>query len=292
LKIQQLTILCTAILAFQQCRPKPIDIKVKQAPEKIAVSSLAIADNFMVVWLSRSFSALEKDKQLDEQSERLLVKNATVLIRHDNITDTLFPLDAGIYVTGKITLSEYSGYDLYVLDPGTGQQITATTVMQPYCRFDSIKPYKTVSGRDTSCRIYFELSDDLSHENYYVVNYAKQSEASTANNGKSADVNRILSGKMSVVETKFDLLTDASFTNGKYTGDKLLEQTRPSDTVAVSVAAISKGYYEFLTAFKRSGTLLNALTGEPITFPSNVKNGLGYFNAYVPQIKYFYLKEY
>jgi hypothetical protein len=292
-QITYIASLFTITIFLQSCRPKPIDIYVKTAPVKMVVASSVIQDGFIIVFLSRTFSGLEgklnKDSLGLEFFEKIAVTNAFVTINHNGIIDTLFELEGGFYGTQNLQFKEYDNYDLYARDNKTGEEITATTNLLPYYQFDVIKPYKVFNGIDTACRVYFELSDDLTRENYYVVNYIRKEEKKT---GKRIDVNRVFSGNGASVETDFDLLNDDSFTDGKYKVDKILKSVKPSDSLAISLASISRGYYEFLTAFKRSGSLINTLTSEPINYPTNVRNGYGYFNAYTPEILFIDMRLY
>ena len=86
---------------------------------------------------------------------------------------------------------------------------------------------------------------------------------------------------------EYELLNDASFTNNVLIKESPLRNLRATDSIAVEIANISKGYYEFLAAAKRNGDLLTQFTAESIHFPTNVKNGYGFFNAYYPHAKIF-----
>jgi hypothetical protein len=292
-KINQWLLISFFISALVACKPKPIDIHVKPAPPKIVVASSVLADNFILVFLSRNFSSFESKANSDSLSEqffdKVAIKNAFVTITHKNITDTLFQLGDGFYGSINLGFEAYDDYSLYAMDLESGQEVTATTNLLPFYQFDVLNPYKVVNGKDTACRVNYELSDDLTRENYYVVNYIRKDESKK---GKKVDVNKLFSGKGASTETDFDLLKDDSFTDGKYKVDKILKDVRPTDSLAISVSSISKGYYEFLTVFKRSGTLINTLTSEPLSYPTNVKNGYGYFNAYTPQILFIDMKAY
>ena len=59
----------------------------------------------------------------------------------------------------------------------------------------------------------------------------------------------------------------------------------------ILLSNISEGYYQFLKSRERSGNLLSDITNEPVNYPSNVNNGLGYFNTHYPSIRFFDLKE-
>lgn len=279
------------LILLAGCKPKPIDIQVKQAPTKMVVSSTFLPGGALLVLLTRNFSGQESIQNDDgisvEFYEKLIVKNALVTITHNNITDTLFEAADGIYISDSLQFSDYDKCTLYAKDNTAGQEITAETIVLPFYNFDTLRPYKLTYGSVTTCRVYYELTDDLTKENYYVVNYIRKDETKK---GRRIDVNKLFSDNGASVETDFDLLNDQNFTDGKYRADKILKGVKSSDSLAISLASISRGYYEFLTAFKRSGSLINVLTSEPITYPTNVKNGYGYFNVYTPNVIYIDMK--
>lgn len=287
-------LICTLLVScFSACRPKPIDIKVSPAPVKLSISSSVIPNRFVFVAVTKSFSSLDNQNGSDSISEdlvnKILVKNALVIIRYADKIDTLVRLADGLFGSTKTLLSNYTTYDLSVKDLDTQLEITANTYMLPYYSFDSIRPYKIIEGKDTLCKLHIELKDDLNNENYYVINYIKKENKG----GLSAlNVDQFFSKGSGSYQNYFDLLNDASFNNGRYITEKELENINPKDSLVVTVSNISKGYYEFLSTYKRAGSLINTLTGEPINYPSNVKNGYGYFNAYYPQILFFDMKNY
>ena len=62
------------------------------------------------------------------------------------------------------------------------------------------------------------------------------------------------------------------------------------DSLMILLSNISEGYYSFLMSRERSGNFLAEATNEPINYPSNVENGLGYFNTHYPSLRFFDLK--
>ena len=87
-------------------------------------------------------------------------------------------------------------------------------------------------------------------------------------------------------------MDDNSFSNNIYSTSKKLDEATYRDSIAVILSHVTKGYFEFLNAFKKSGALINQLTGEPINYPTNVNNGYGYFNAYFPTTRIYDLNKY
>jgi hypothetical protein len=61
-----------------------------------------------------------------------------------------------------------------------------------------------------------------------------------------------------------------------------LEIKSDKSYVLVHLAKIDKGYFDYLSAYEKSGNILSQLTSEPISLPTNIVNGYGYFTLYQP----------
>jgi hypothetical protein len=293
ISIQSLSIFILAAVLINGCTPKPIDIDVKPSDPRLVVSSQIIPQKIMTVLLTKSFSPLEplsnKDSLTQENINKILVTNAFVTVSYNNRIDTLKMLTAGIYVSANTLLINDGIYTLYARDPSTGYSVTAVTNLLPQVKFDTVYPTVVKNPGDTIVTINYGLSDNVNEENYYVTNFILKQPSK----GGNLDISSYFNSGSNKILSEFDLLNDASFTNGKLSKQTIISPVvKPSDTIAVEVAHISKGYYEFLTAYKRSAKLINQLTGEPINYPSNVQNGYGYFNAHYPDGKIFYLPDY
>jgi hypothetical protein len=62
------------------------------------------------------------------------------------------------------------------------------------------------------------------------------------------------------------------------------------DTIVATLFNVTKDYYEYQNSYKRSKGLFTQIIGEPITLPTNVKNGYGYFNMAFPAFEILYVK--
>jgi len=275
------------------CVPKPIDIDVKAADPKLVLASQVIPNQIMIVSLTRSFSALEGQGIQDSDSlnndflDKILVKDAFVTVTYFGNVDTLFMISPGVYASINTLQYSYGTYTLYARDPQTGEEINATTQLIPQVQFDTIYPIVIKNPGDTVIKVNYTFHDDPSSENYYVVNYIRKTNSSSP-----VDINQVFSqGKNGIIK-EFELLDDNSFTNSVFTASKELQEATPHDSIAVMLSHISKGYFEYLNAFKKSGAIINQLTGEPINYPTNVNNGYGYFNAYYPTTRIFDLNNY
>lgn len=279
------------LFIIQGCVPEGIDINVKPSEPRIAVASQIIPQSFIFVTLTKSFSPLEPlatGGAVDSTAfNKFLVTNAFVTVSYNNQIDTLHMLTPGIYISTTILLANYNTYTLNVIEPNSGLQTSAVTTMLPQVQFDTVYPVIIKNPTDTVVKIKYVLRDNPNEENFYVVNYILKQPSKGAN----LDISSYFSKGSNKILSTFDLLNDASFTDNLLTKESILK-VGSTDSIAVEIANISKGYYEFLTAFKRTGNILNALETEPIHFPSNVQNGYGYFNAYYPNSRIFYLGQY
>ena len=275
------------VLFFSSCIPKPIDIDIKPPTPKLVIASQIIPNSIMLVSVTRSFSALNSSAQSNNVSQNLLdtvlVSNAFVTVTHGTIIDTLFMLSPGIY--GSINVLQQTGgtYELYVHDTQRNLEAQASSILLPRVLFDTVTPFVTRSPQDTTVAIEYTFTDDPSTANYYLVNYIVKLHSGDP---LSIDLNSYFPNQQNKVLSDFDLISDQTFT-GTYTKRTDLFTATGTDTIAVTLSNISKGYFEFLTAFKRANGVINTLTGEPITYPTNILGGFGYFNTHYPDVKYY-----
>lgn len=269
----------TFIAFTQSCVPDPIDIDVTPADPKLCISSVVLGNNGIVIGLTRSYSPLQQSPESDTLGQQLvdqiLVTGATVTISYLNQLDTLYELSPGIYTNLFTTITEGVNYTVRASDPVSGESVWAATIMQPEAVLDTVYPYIDRTTTDSLVHFKFTLFDNAATENYYVVNFIKKVQGDS-----TFDINSVFAAGSNEVLTEFELYDDQAFTNGSLNKDVIVFSAEQTDTVAVTVSEISKGYYEFLTAMKRSSSIFNQLTGEPITYPSNVEGGYGFFTMH------------
>lgn len=289
--IKNNVVLLTATIFLFSCVPQPIDIDVPPAETKLVVASQVIPNQIMFVALTRSFSALDQPAENDSvpQSflDSILVSNALVTITYSGQTDTLFMVTPGIYASVNTLYVTGGSYKLNAYDAATNQKITATSTMLAQTTFDTVYPVKELVGKDTLVSLDYTFKDNPNEDNWYVINIYNQSKKK---DGASIDINSHLGvGSNKLID--FVLLSDKTIKNIHHELREL-PGVGFTDTLAVTVSNISEGYFRFLSAYKRSGTIFNQLTGEPINYPSNVIGGYGFFNTYYPDVKILYVKDY
>jgi hypothetical protein len=280
------------------CRPKPIDIDVSPATPKMVIASQIIPNRIMLVNITNSFTALEgknvnsQDSLNNDFLNSLFVKDAIVTVTYLDKQEKLLMVNPGVYASANVLQYEYGNYFISIINPATNQEATATTTLVPKVKFDTVYPSVTRNINDTLVKINFTLSDNPSTDNYYVINYISKQKNNKLTAASLLDINQVFTRGKNAVNKEFELLDDNSFVNNVYKVNKTIGDVGPDDSLAIVLSNISKGYYEYLNAYKRSGALINQLTSEPINYPSNVTNGYGYFNAYYPSVYFFNLKNY
>jgi hypothetical protein len=283
------TLITFLALIFTACQTKPLEVSIPQQEQKTVVFSQVIPGQTMIVALTKSFGALElQPNQGDSVGtdflDTLLEDDATVTISYGGRTDTLFQIEKGLYAS--INTPQNSGiiYDLKIITD-QGKEVTASAYMLPKVDFTSVSPSVNI-GKDTTTTIKYTFDDFPNQENWYMINFYKQ-----ARELSGLDVNSIfINGSNNLVRT--EIVSDATF-NQEYSGSSTFDASEmsPSDTIAVTISNINEQYFKFLDLRKRGGNIFSEVTREPISYPSNVNNGYGFFNTHYPDIKIYDLNE-
>jgi hypothetical protein len=283
-------LMLTAIV-LGSCRPKPIAIDIAQGPPQIAIASTVLDAHTVYVAASYSITSLANlDDTSNGQSPipltSIQVDSALVTIISGEQTDTLTKVFPGLYQT---TLNLVSGntYTLTVHDYKSGQTVAANTTYQSALTLDSMKPIITRRTRDTGIQLKLDLRDDRPGTNYYVVAYDNVNPQTIPSAIGSANFSILNADEMKRVE----VFSDAEAVNG-YISETFNIDLHATDTLYVQYGRIDKGYYDFLSSYKRSGSILTQATAEPVTLPTNIINGLGYFSLYDAGRAAFVLRDY
>lgn len=269
------------------CLPDPIDVDVQEMEKKMVVASQIIPNQVMVVAVTHSFSPLTgfgtglNGNPNQDFISQLLVPDAIVKVKHPNGESNLTMVTPGIYMSVDILQEAYGAYELSVKNPTTGQEITAKTTLLPTVPFNSATPIvKSINDTLNEVYIKYELTDIPNKNNYYVLSYY------TLKNGQLPGSIPIGTGTlMGENSANYELISDNIAVNGKIEQEVFLPSINVGDTIAISVSNITQEYFEFLSARKRSGNLFTMLTGEAITYPTNVVNGYGFFNVTFPDVR-------
>ncbi len=276
-------LLASLIIVLYSCRPKPIDIKIDEEPQKLVISSQVIPNDIMIVTVSKSFGSLAYSEENGDIAStdiinELLVQDALVIISYNDVTDTLHSIEdlPGIYISIETPQYLNANYNLFVHDSQTGETVTSLTNMLEQVTFNSVSAIASSSQSFDVVTVNYDFTDPENEENWYMVNFYTQSNSSVEN-GSPFSTN-------SSIPTETVLLSDRTFENSTYIGNHDLFDWN-QDTVLVSISNINEDYYDYLTIRQRSGNLFTDLVKEPINYPTNVLGGYGFFTAHFPDLK-------
>ena len=273
-------VLLIAIITFTACQPKPIDIEVEQAPPKLVIYSQVIPNSVMLIYVSKSFGALdysENDKADTSRNallDRIMVKNANVSISYNGITDELkaIPEIPGLYASITIPQFINTEYKLSVIDPETALSIKSKSTMLKQIPFDEVSA-KVGEGEDSiNTIVSVKFTDPADEINWYMINIY-------GNNKENDDPNNIF--MKSTGNNVIALLDDQGFNGEQFIGEQIMYQW-VSDTVFASISNISQQYYDYLVLHKKGGSAINQIFAEPINYPTNIEGGYGFFNTHYP----------
>lgn len=271
-------------ILFASCEPEALDIDVPQADSKMVVYSQALPDQALIVTLSKSFSALSAPNEPEDTTKQdsvnnvflnqFLVDSAIVTINGLDYNDTLERLAKGVYVAPFFPYTPGNSYQLSAYDPATNFFVTSVTTTLPIVSFDSISAIRTGDEEDDDdsleLTLKYKVNDPIGEENYYLVSVYGDSipESNFFSFEEDANANSI------------------AFSDREYPLGEVIREDEfflsTADSMVVTLTNISKAYFEYIEARDRSG---NSFLSEPISFPTNVNNGFGYFNIHFPSTR-------
>lgn len=275
--------LCLLIIMLQlvACLPEPLEVRnMPVAKPEIVVSTQLIPDRSLLVFLTRTFGALEHTEERDPEEllKQIALNDALVTITGPDGTDTLRFLKDGFYGGVFIPFQEEALYELSIRSESLGE-VHATTRVQTQVSIKEAEADLFYNDfGDTLATIDYSFLDPEAH-NWYLLNVQKFDR-------ETAEQNIINPHAF----TK--LLSDTDF-EGRLVEDQFQfapEAYAPGDTIAFTLSNISEEYYHFMQLRLENRLNLMDFLGEPVNYPSNVVGGKGYFNLYVPDVRFFVLE--
>jgi hypothetical protein len=274
-----LLLLGCLIVLLQGCTPDPLEVKnIPKVKSQIVVSSQIIPNRSLLVLLTKTVGALEASDDSDPQQllDQIAVNDAVVTVTGPLDSYRLSFLGNGVYGGLIIPFKNNETYTLRVVSETLGE-VTASTTVKPLIRFQEIKA--ALSSDDTLAQITYSLKDP-EIANWYMINVQEVES-------KDLAVNLINPRAY----TK--LLEDSQFNGSEY-GEQfrvLFHKYKQGDSVLVSLSNINEDFYKFMKLRIDNRYSLVEFLGEPVNYPSNVVGGKGFFNLYIPDIRFFVLEK-
>ena len=276
------SLLAGLLLLVVSCLPDPLEVgSVPGAKPEIVVSSQITSDQSLMVFLTRTFGALDAndEKSPQELLSLIAIQDALVIIEGPGGRDTLHLLGNGLY-GGDLIPPFKSGerYNLYINSPEFGT-VYATTEVKPKVAFDSVEAELSNNGLDDSLAQINFTFQDTPEDNWYMINVQEIQQGDP--------IEDMLNPKAFTI-----LVPDDDFNGKSYSeGFKVFPRdNKRGDSIAVSLSNISEEYYRFMKLRVDNRFNLIEFLSEPVNYPSNIVGGKGYFNLYVPDVRYFVLR--
>jgi len=260
---------------FYACMPEPLEVEnIPVIRPQIVVSSQILSDTLVVVALTKTLGALDAGKRSDPYDliAEIAINDAFVTITTKGVTYELKHLQDGAYQGFYIPLAAGDECHLSVKSAAFGE-VSATTVVQQPVYFDTLKAETYYNGFDEFAQVSYMLTDPPS-TNYYMINVQ----------GAKKDV--VIKNIMNP-DAYIKLLEDGEF-NGLVFSDVFNSapyKFEEGDSIAISLANVSKDYYDFLKLRVVNRLGLVEYLSEPIDYPSNVRGGRGFFNLHIPDVR-------
>lgn len=273
--------IATTMFGIASCLPDPLEVDgIPVVKPQIVVSSQIVPDQSLVVLLTKSFGALDASDDSDPQAllDQIAVTDALVTLRRGNETDTLLSLGNGFYGGSFIEFVPGAEYTLDVESESLGK-VTSTTQVKPQVTFEDLEADLVFDNfDDTLAQITYSLNDPA-EKNWYMLNVLKVEQEELMEN--------LLNPRDFV-----RLVDDAAFNESYFTETFRVfpREFDDGDTIAVYLSNISREYYDFIQLRLDNRFSLVEFISEPLNYPSNVVGGKGYFNLYIPDIRFIVLE--
>lgn len=269
-------------LLLASCLPDPLEVtNIPAVKPEIVVSSQIIPDEGLVVLLTKTIGALDasNDSDPEELLAQIAVRDAVVMIQGPQGEYVLDSLGDGLYGGIAIPFNEGEQYTLTINSASLGK-VEATTTVFPQIQFDFVdaKLYYN-QYNDTLAEVSYAIQDPLD-ENHYMINVQEVEREDFVEN---------LINPRAFTE----LVKDTDFNGGRYQRSFRVfpRNYDPGDTIAVSLSNISDEYFEFIQLRLDNRFSFVEFLGEPLNYPTNVIGGRGFFNLYIPDVRFFVLDE-
>lgn len=273
-------ILAGVISMLSSCLPDPLEVdNVPMVKREMVVASQMLPEETLLVLLTRTFGALEigGNNNIGEILDKIAVNDALVTIEGYGAIDTLQFLGNGFYGGVEIDFKAGEKYTLHAESEALGE-VSAETTVKPHVSFKHVDA-ELVNNEygDTLIQVIYTFQDPLP-QNWYMMSVQK------------IEAERFIEDAINP-KTYTRLLDDVKF-NGELYTERVSVVARHyaiGDTIAIMLSNIHEDYYEFINLRMDNRASFLEFLGEPVNYPSNVRNGKGFFNLYLPDIRTFVL---
>lgn len=269
----------STMLLITGCLPDPLEVEnIPDLEETVVIGSQDLPGQFLAVSVTKNFNALAAgpDSDVEALLEELAIDTLSLQVEVRGQQYPLVAIDSlpGLYVGTNVPEFVNEEYTLNFTHPINKKEVRAHSYLMPFVGFDSLSIDLKLTPFDTLFRVSLQI-DDPPGKNWYLINLQEFNE--------DYDIQRL-------PYTELIEDDDEAAKRIKHEFIVPFRDYRQGDTVLVSMANISQEYFEFRSLRKDQRYIFIENLGEPITYPSNVENGLGFFNTHLPDVRLFLLE--
>lgn len=268
------------LMLLSACMPDPLEVdNVPMVKKEMVVASQMLPEETLLILLTRTFDALEisSNSDVEELLEMIAINDALVTVSARGAVDTLLSLGNGFYGGIEIAFEAEESYTLHAMSEELGE-VTAETTVKPHISFKHVEAELTYNEYgDTLIQVIYAF-EDPALQNWYLMS-----------------VQKIEAGKFienAINPRAYTRLLDDKALNGEVYTERVSVVARNfaiGDTITVMLSNIHQDYYEFMKLRMDNRFNFLEFLGEPVNYPSNVMNGKGFFNLYLPDMRTFVL---
>lgn len=276
--LKLLVLIFSAIVLFISCE-KDITVNLPKQKQQYIVEGYI--ENGLPAYVMLSKTADYFSPVDSTALQQYMVKNATIVISDGDITDTLLQVDPSIgyfYFSPKIIGQTGKNYSLRIITPDN-ELLTAETKMLPAVPLDSVW-FKIQEGKDSLGYVWAHLKDPDTLGNCYRW-FAKRLNKDKMFIAPSGSVfeDKFINGKA------FDFAYNRGHLPNSTASEDENEEAgfyKTGDTIMVKFCTITEESYKFWRQAESQAGSSGSPFGSPAVFPTNIKGGIGIFEAFNP----------
>ncbi|NMM50037.1 DUF4249 family protein [Marinigracilibium pacificum] len=254
------------------CIPDPLPVdNIPDLKRQPVVTNFNTAESFLNLIITQNFPVETRvsDDELDSLVRSLFLKELYIKVYVSGMEYSLDEYLNGVYYSPTIPKLPGEEYKIEFENPFNGKAVSSTAELMEKVGFARLESNLKKTEFDTLLQVNYEINDPIG-KNWYMINVKE------------------LSSDFFILETPYvELIEDAIDTldqriSGSFTIP--FKDFQPQDTILISLSNIDQTYFEFLDQRKSQQFILIEELSDPITYNTNINNGLGIFTLHQPDI--------
>lgn len=274
------TPIISLILSLSACLPESLEVDgLNGVKPELVIASSILPDTTIAIVVTRTFGALDAgpDKDLQQIMTEIGVNDAVVTITVGGVSYQMPLYQSGIYEGSGVPIIPGQLYELHVNSPTFGEVMASTMILHPVL-FDTVSVVRESNQELDFARVSMTFTDPA-ETNFYMINVHAAAKEALMDNF--------------INPNNYIRIKDDTDFNGSPVADKFTawpNKFRAGDSVAVTLSNVNADYYRYLLARGERHFGLLEFFSEPVTYPSNIQGGRGFFSLQIPDVRVLVLE--